>query len=68
MKIDEMVAGYIRGFDRPADDMPDCYSTKSTAWKHGWLNGRDDAHGKPRERAGVLRARADMIIGISDER
>ena len=35
----------------------------SPAYVHGWLNGRDDRIGKPRDNAAVLRARAEMIIG-----
>ena len=60
-KAEEMMEGYMAGRKSNAEKYPDCYKDKSAAFKHGWLNGNDDALGKPRERASVLRARAAMI-------
>lgn len=62
MKLDDMVAGYLAGLDSGAMELPDCHKEKSPAFKHGWLNGCDDGIGCPREKAQVLRRRADMIL------
>jgi len=59
--MNDMVRGYFRGLSSCADTLPDCYQRESAAFKHGWMNGRDDRVGKPRERASVLRARAELI-------
>lgn len=61
-KQDEMVAGYMKGFGGLTAELPACHESKSSAWKHGWNNGRDDRLGSPRDRADVLRRRADMIL------
>lgn len=58
-----MMAGYIDGLDSGSNELPDCHRFKSAAYRHGWLNGRDDRVHKPRDKASVLRARAGMIIG-----
>ncbi|MFB6649952.1 hypothetical protein ACFTQ9_21165 [Bacillus velezensis] len=58
----EMVDGYMAGFSSGAMSLPDWHKGRSAAFKHGWLNGRDDRISKPRERYSVLRARADMIL------
>jgi hypothetical protein len=62
-KLREMVRGYWLGRVSGFAALPDCHALASPAFKHGWLNGRDDRLGLPRERASVLIARADMIIG-----
>ncbi len=61
----EMMAGYMDGLDSGSSELPACHKHKSAAYRHGWLNGRDDRIHKPREKASVLRARAGMIIGDS---
>lgn len=58
---DEMVRGYMRGFEGEDATMPACYAKESAAFKHGWKNGRDDRTGTPRDRAEVLRRRAAII-------
>lgn len=58
---DEMVRGYLAGLDSPSPELPDCLLRETAAFKHGWLNGRDDRIGKPREVCAVLRRRAGMI-------
>lgn len=63
MKSDEMVEGYLAGYRSNSEKYPDYYKDKSAAFKHGWLNGNDDALRTPRDKAAVLRARAAMIIG-----
>ena len=60
--MDDMVAGYLAGFSSGSAELPECHWTKPSAFRHGWLNGRDDRIGQPREPARVLRARADMIV------
>lgn len=57
----DMVRGYLLGFKSGSRTLPTCYAHASAAFKHGWLNGRDDRTGKPRDRYSVLRARAEMI-------
>lgn len=59
----DMVRGYIAGFNSGSLDIPACHDMQSTAFRHGWMNGRDDRVGQPRERYSVLRARADLILG-----
>jgi hypothetical protein len=56
-----MVVGYLAGLSSGSSILPDCHRANSPQFKHGWLNGRDDRIGKPRERADVLRRRADMM-------
>jgi hypothetical protein len=60
--VDEMTTGYLDGYKSHHIEMPEFIKLKSPAYKHGWLNGRDDRLGKPRERASVLRRRAEMIL------
>ena len=62
LKESQMVDGYLTGRQTKVYDMPEWLSEKPVAWKHGWLNGRDDAFHSPRAYASVLRARADMIL------
>lgn len=62
-KLDEMVEGYMRGIDWNLGYLPEWLEGKSIAYKHGFQNGQDDSRGHPRERADVLRRRAEMIIG-----
>lgn len=62
-KSDEMVEGYLAGYKSGSYELPECHKDKSPAFKHGWLNGRDDGIKQPRDRASVLKARAEMIIG-----
>lgn len=62
-KSDEMVEGYLAGYKSGSYELPECHKGKSQAFKHGWLNGRDDGIQNPRDRASVLNARACMIIG-----
>lgn len=58
----DMVDGYLAGFCSGSQRLPACHEARSAAFKHGWLNGRDDRISKPRERYSVLRNRADMIL------
>jgi len=58
----DMVRGYAAGYNSECLDLPDCHVRQSPAFRHGWLNGRDDRIGNPRERASVLRARAELIV------
>lgn len=61
MPSEDMVLGYYAGYDSGAAELPECHKDASPAFKHGWLNGRDDRIGKPRERADVLKRRAKMM-------
>lgn len=59
----EMVDGYIAGHGDDRLELPDGHNF-SVAYAFGWLNGRDDRVGTPRERNEILRARAAMILGV----
>ncbi len=58
---DEMVDGYRAGLHDNRMELPENHNF-SPAYKHGWLNGRDDRINQPRAFASVLRARAEMIL------
>lgn len=60
--LDAMVSGYLAGLESNSDEFPECHAQMPAAWRHGWLNGRDDRIGRPRESADVLRRRAGMIL------
>jgi hypothetical protein len=60
-----MVEGYLCGFNGGADVLPECHKSKPAAWRHGWQNGCDDRTGRLKNTAGVLRRRAEMILGAS---
>ena len=62
-KLDEMVQGYMDGMDWGSFYEPASLEHNAPAYKHGFRNGMDDRKGQPRERADVLRRRAEMIIG-----
>ena len=62
-RLDEMVDGYMAGYGSGAPDLPECHKDRSPQFRHGWLNGRDDRIGKPREKADTLKRRAGMILG-----
>lgn len=64
----EMVRGYLAGFNSGELDIPACHDMQSVAFRHGWMNGRDDRTGSPRDRAQVLRARAELILANTAER
>jgi len=57
----DMVLGYYDGHSDDRNDLPKQHNY-SPSYVHGWLNGRDDRIGKPRDAASVLRARADLIM------
>lgn len=57
----DMIQGYMDGMDDFRADLPK-ENNYSPSYVHGWLNGRDDRLGKPRDTAAVLLARAEMII------
>lgn len=63
-KLDEMVQGYMDGLDWTAStSCPIWIDKKPVAYWHGFMNGMDDRKGSARERADVLRRRANMILG-----
>lgn len=57
-----MVQGYMRGRDDLAPEQ------SGAAYMHGYRNGQDDVSGTSRERADVLRRRADMILGVVENK
>lgn len=63
---DDMVKGYFEGyfdgFKDDRDDFPESLSNRGAAYRHGWLNGRDDRHGTPRAAAADLRAAAQTAM------
>lgn len=58
---DEMVRGYMAGLKSVHTEMTEWVKRQSVAYRHGWLNGRDDRIGNPRDFADVLRRRANII-------
>lgn len=57
---DEMVEGYIDGFDL---DSPEPSANRSHSYRHGFANGRDDRSGKgPRAAASELREMAQRAM------
>lgn len=62
---EDMVIGYLAGLASGSPILPVCHYSQSAAFKHGWLNGRDDRISKPHETADVLRRRAHMIEGMA---
>ena len=55
----EMVEGFLDGYDL---DCPGPGPNRSAAYRHGFLNGRDDRSGEPRASTGVLRDEAERIL------
>ena len=60
-ELREMVEGYRDGFKDNRDEFP-MPSNRSAAYRHGWLNGRDDRRNRPRAPAAVLRERSEAIL------
>lgn len=58
---DDMVQGYLDGFDR--DALPPG-PNRSASYVHGWKNGRDDRLGQPRSTAAVLRVQGDEAMRL----
>ena len=57
---DDVLEGYMDGFADSREDFP-AQSNRSEAYRHGWLNGRDDRLGRPRAAAAALRSTARSI-------
>lgn len=67
--LDAMVEGYLAGLTSDSDVLDEIKARRMpVAWRHGWLNCRDDRIGRPRESADVLRRRAEMILDRYRER
>lgn len=56
---DEMVAGYMDGFDPSSPEPSD---NRSHSYRHGFANGRDDRSGKPRAGYTELIRMADLAM------
>lgn len=56
---DEMLQGYLDGFD---PESPDPSDNRSKSYRHGFANGRDDRAHKPRASASTLRQEAKKAI------
>lgn len=56
MVIDEMTQGYLDGLDA---SNPEPSANRSHSYRHGFANGRDDLHRRPRASADELRQQAD---------
>ena len=59
MSEDEMVQGYLDGLDL---DNPEPSDNRSSSYRHGFSNGRDDRRGKPRDSYLNLRLLAELAI------
>jgi hypothetical protein len=55
----EMLDGYFDGLD---PDSPEPSGNRSACYRHGFLNGRDDRNGCPRDSAANLRLQAEIAI------
>lgn len=55
---DEILEGYRDGFRDDRDDLPASLANRSHAYRHGWLNGRDDRLGRARQPASATRTDA----------
>jgi hypothetical protein len=60
---DEMVQGYMDGFDLSS---PEPSANRSRSYRHGFANGRDDRAHKPRDTAENLRRMADEAMEADD--
>lgn len=58
----DIIEGYLDGFRDIRPDLPGRATNRSLAYQHGWLNGRDDRVGKPRDTAENLRRIAQDLI------
>lgn len=58
---DEMVRGYLDGFEDDRDDLPEG-TNYTQQYRHGWFNGRDDRKNKPRSYYVLLRIEAERLI------
>jgi hypothetical protein len=56
---DEMVEGYRNGFDPSSPEPSD---NRSSSYRHGFANGRDDRCKRPRETAAELRRLASIAM------
>jgi hypothetical protein len=54
-----MVEGYLDGLD---PNSPEPSSNRTLSYRHGFANGRDDLHKRPRDTAAALRALAEIAI------
>jgi hypothetical protein len=63
-----MVEGYRDGFKDDRVEYPDSLLNRGYAYRHGWLNGRDDRVGKPRASADELRALGDTAMALDENR
>jgi len=57
----EMEDGYYDGLCDNRIDLPES-SNRTAAYRHGWLNGRDDRTHSPRAFASVLRETAERTL------
>ena len=55
----ELLHGYMDGFDKDAIEPND---NRTEAYRFGWLNGRDDRIGEPRDTAKNLREELQSIF------
>ena len=65
MTEDEMVEGYLDGFNLSSPEPSD---NRSFSYRHGFANGRDDRAGKPRALASILREEAEIAIAKDQAR
>lgn len=59
-ELSEMTQGYLDGLSDTRPDFPEL-TNRSEAYRHGWLNGRDDRIGEPRACAETLRSEAALL-------
>lgn len=60
---DEMIQGYLDGFDL---NNPEPSGNRSFSYRHGFANGRDDVRGEPRLAASELRKLAQEAMLLDE--
>ena len=63
----DMVDGYLDGFEDDREEFPASLSNRGRAYRHGWLNGRDDRLHRPRWRS-VAEAELAADLAMREDR
>jgi hypothetical protein len=61
----EMLDGYFDGLDL---NSPEPSGNRSASYRHGFLNGRDDRKGRPRDSYANLLLQAEIAMAIDEEK
>ena len=61
----EMIEGFTDGYDLTA---PEPSANRSSSYRHGFANGRDDRRGKPRASFDELTKQAEAAMAADENR